>query len=277
MQDHPIIEHPDDVLSRQIAEEAQKAYQAVWDINPEAALLKKKNITITAEAQAMIDDFSRNENSVKAIIDQEDFVVHYVSDNLKDIFGYSKETWMKYNMLLFFKSLTVRHLTFPIKATMWNYKNTAHLPIEDKQNQKLIFCGIKAKDSNRRVRTLLIRYLPLSFNEIGVVKTAIVSLEDVSHLIKSDFYWVRTVCGKQNDIITHYFSDDKKYTGDDIISDREKDVLRLIAKGMESKEIGNELFISPNTVDNHRKNMIARTGARDTTALLQLCISCGII
>jgi DNA-binding NarL/FixJ family response regulator len=40
---------------------------------------------------------------------------------------------------------------------------------------------------------------------------------------------------------------------------------------METKEIAETLFISLNTVDNHRSNMILQTGARDTTALVQLC------
>jgi DNA-binding CsgD family transcriptional regulator len=37
------------------------------------------------------------------------------------------------------------------------------------------------------------------------------------------------------------------------------------------------LFISPNTVNNHRQNMLNRLGVRDTTALVQLCKTCGII
>jgi DNA-binding CsgD family transcriptional regulator len=46
---------------------------------------------------------------------------------------------------------------------------------------------------------------------------------------------------------------------------------------MESKEVGKILFISSHTVDNHRRNMISRTGARDTTALIQICRMSGII
>jgi DNA-binding CsgD family transcriptional regulator len=37
------------------------------------------------------------------------------------------------------------------------------------------------------------------------------------------------------------------------------------------------LFISSHTVDNHRRNMIAKTGAKDTTALIQICKMVGII
>jgi len=37
---------------------------------------------------------------------------------------------------------------------------------------------------------------------------------------------------------------------------RERQILLLIAKGFTSKEIANSLFISPETVKKHRKNMI---------------------
>jgi DNA-binding CsgD family transcriptional regulator len=44
----------------------------------------------------------------------------------------------------------------------------------------------------------------------------------------------------------------------------------LIADDLDTREIAEKLFISPNTVGNHRSNMIDRLGARDTTALVQL-------
>lgn len=42
------------------------------------------------------------------------------------------------------------------------------------------------------------------------------------------------------------------------ISLREKQVLELIAQGKSSKQIAEKLFISPLTVDTHRKNMLER-------------------
>lgn len=63
----------------------------------------------------------------------------------------------------------------------------------------------------------------------------------------------------------------------DIFSKRELDVLKLLLKGLESKQIAEKLFISSNTVDNHRKNMIRRLDARDTTALVQVTKYLGIL
>lgn len=51
------------------------------------------------------------------------------------------------------------------------------------------------------------------------------------------------------------------------ISEREKDVLRLVALGLTNKEIGERLFISSHTVISHRKNISAKLGIKTIAGL----------
>jgi DNA-binding CsgD family transcriptional regulator len=51
------------------------------------------------------------------------------------------------------------------------------------------------------------------------------------------------------------------------ISDREKDVLRLVALGHTNKEIAGKLFISSHTVITHRKNITAKLGIKTIAGL----------
>lgn len=51
------------------------------------------------------------------------------------------------------------------------------------------------------------------------------------------------------------------------ISDREKAVLQLIAKGFTNKEIGDKLFISLHTVITHRKNITKKLGIKTVSGL----------
>jgi DNA-binding NarL/FixJ family response regulator len=53
----------------------------------------------------------------------------------------------------------------------------------------------------------------------------------------------------------------------DTLTDRERDVLQLIAEGLTSKEIGERLHISPRTVDKHRQNLKAKLELRNTAEL----------
>ena len=51
------------------------------------------------------------------------------------------------------------------------------------------------------------------------------------------------------------------------LSDRETDVLVLVAKGLSSKEIANMLNISIHTVNSHRKNITHKTGIKSVAGL----------
>lgn len=52
------------------------------------------------------------------------------------------------------------------------------------------------------------------------------------------------------------------------LSEREKDVLELIVKEYNNAEIAKKLFISLRTVDSHRRNLIVKTGAKNTAGLV---------
>jgi DNA-binding CsgD family transcriptional regulator len=51
------------------------------------------------------------------------------------------------------------------------------------------------------------------------------------------------------------------------LSRRERDVLRLIVKGMTSKEVGQALEISRRTVESHRASILTKLGARNAIHL----------
>lgn len=56
------------------------------------------------------------------------------------------------------------------------------------------------------------------------------------------------------------------------LTDAERRVLRLIARGMTSRAIADELHLSPKTVDNHRTNIAAKLEIRGTHALLKFAL-----
>ena len=61
------------------------------------------------------------------------------------------------------------------------------------------------------------------------------------------------------------------------LSERENQVVKLIAEGHTSREIARFLSISPNTVDRHRENLLAKLGLRDRTELTRYAIRNGLI
>lgn len=57
-----------------------------------------------------------------------------------------------------------------------------------------------------------------------------------------------------------------------ILTKREKDILQLIVEGLTNNEMGEKLFISPDTVDSHRKNLHTKLNVKNTAMLVRYAI-----
>lgn len=87
----------------------------------------------------------------------------------------------------------------------------------------------------------------------------------------------------------HYFSDDatqailqelveptiSKSTErvDANITDRELEVLKLIVNEFTNQEIADQLYVSVRTVDSHRRNLLQKTGAKNTAGLVKFALN----
>jgi DNA-binding CsgD family transcriptional regulator len=123
----------------------------------------------------------------------------------------------------------------------------------------------------------MVQIFGLEFNEKSMPTLCFIVDQDIEHLIKSTDNYLGRLNFNNGEFVTTFSSKDPILKKQDIFSERELDVLKLLLKGYESKQIGEKLFISSNTVDNHRKNMIRKVDARDTTALIQISKQLGIL
>ncbi|MEP7141719.1 MAG: response regulator transcription factor [Ferruginibacter sp.] len=57
-----------------------------------------------------------------------------------------------------------------------------------------------------------------------------------------------------------------------VLTPREKEVLQLIAEGYTNPQIAEKIFLSPFTVDSHRKNLLAKLGVKNTASLVRLAV-----
>lgn len=60
-------------------------------------------------------------------------------------------------------------------------------------------------------------------------------------------------------------------------SERQLEIIRLIAQGHSSISIGQKLFISKHTVDTHRRILLQKSNSKNTVELLNFCTHNGII
>lgn len=62
-----------------------------------------------------------------------------------------------------------------------------------------------------------------------------------------------------------------------LLTDREREILKLIAKEYSNKEIAEELFISERTVETHRKNIFKKTGTSSLVGLIKFAYANNLI
>jgi DNA-binding NarL/FixJ family response regulator len=85
--------------------------------------------------------------------------------------------------------------------------------------------------------------------------------------------------GAVNALVRQYL--DRIRDGDDLparaITDREEEVLKLVAEGHSSRQIADLLYISVKTVERHRANLLQKLGLRDRLQLTRYAIRVGLI
>lgn len=92
-------------------------------------------------------------------------------------------------------------------------------------------------------------------------------MEGVTEVSKGNKY----LCAETENLLK------KTHENELMITRRENSVLKLLAEGFTNLEIAEKLFISPLTVDSHRKNLIVKLQARNTASLIKIASDKGLV
>ncbi|MFI6335386.1 response regulator [Streptomyces sp. NPDC050535] len=127
-------------------------------------------------------------------------------------------------------------------------------------NEQYFFEALKAGASG---------YVPKSVADRDLVEACRAALRDEPFIYP----------GAETTVIRAYL--DRARTGDRlsarVITDREEEILKLVAEGHSSKEIAHLLVISAKTVERHRANLLQKLGLRDRLELTRYAIRVGLI
>ena len=88
---------------------------------------------------------------------------------------------------------------------------------------------------------------------------------------------IRAVYQGQKRISAEIASDLAEHTGEDELTEREMEVLRLVAAGNANKEIAAQLTLAEDTVKRHVTNILAKLQANDRTHAVTIGLKRGII
>jgi DNA-binding NarL/FixJ family response regulator len=97
------------------------------------------------------------------------------------------------------------------------------------------------------------------------------------HVHKELLDTIRAVHAGQKRIPPEIAAELAEHAADDPLTEREIDVLRLIAAGNSNKEIGNQLSIGEATVKSHVTNILSKLSANDRAHAVTISLRRGII
>lgn len=242
-----------------------------------------KNITDTTEegkdhthqeTSKVLGQYAALNNQMITIYNMKSQKVLYMSDNYHSVSGYTctLEEYQKWSSVYFLRDLPLVQSWFIIQTTLW-FKKVAQPQIKQFEGVRSIQLYLhnfspRPPSAPKSYRlSMIVEALEVADNGSPVI--FLIAKQDVDSLIKEDSPWWVEFCFNKQDRY-HFHQENRKFEKGSILSGREIEILLLIKKGLETKAIAEKLDISIHTVDKHRKNMLERTGAKDTTMLLQI-------
>lgn len=213
-------------------------------------------------------------NVVVGLFDSPNASLIHLSDNFEKIVGYKKSTILNWGGLLMFRLIPPAHYSFPFVAFREGRKFYKNITSEQSKKTNISIGGLKIIDSNRKTRIAFLKLKTLIWTPEGNPDLMIIYGEDITHLMKNGHYWLRYETPHKTYAYIHQKG---KKRFNDLISNSERKILKLIAEKKTNAEIADELHLSKLTIETHRKNMIKKVGAVNSTALAHICKMANII
>jgi DNA-binding CsgD family transcriptional regulator len=148
------------------------------------------------------------------------------------------------------------------------------LPVEERKDYKLIL-NFRQLDKNGRYLNLILQVVVLELDRKGNIWLILIiddllpekiTLSEVSRRL------INIKTGK-----TCLFKNDLLKNNKTVLSTREIEVLDLVSKGFVSKEIADKLYVSVNTVNNHRQNILEKINAANTSEAVIYARNLGLL
>lgn len=198
----------------------------------------------------------------------------FLSDNFC-IFGYSPEELHSQNVAPDFLEKRVHPDDFIVmEAVQRNlFEFLESLPLESRKDYKHIY-ELRARNADNVYTRFIVQQQVLELNEDGYPWLLFGTIDISPDTSELDQVKLRVINYKTGEILP--FPIVVKDSGI-VLSTREKEILELVRKGMQSKEISDKLSISIHTVNKHRQNIMQKMNADNVLEAIEYARRLGLL
>ncbi len=192
------------------------------------------------------------------------------SKQLGSIFGYTRYAFQDIEQL--YEPIVPNDLPLTLRYTWatlnWIFKNKEVPPLQNFGEFKY-----RVKLPNDKYHKIM-RQTTACGKTDGMITHTLGVLTDITHLDNT-----RVVHAKVSGPYAEFFDPEipEVLNTYGVLTARECEILRHVARGFSSKEIGNLLNISSHTIDTHRRNMIHKLEVRNSKELIHVGRDLGLL
>ena len=194
-----------------------------------------------------------------------------VSVNIKVQTGYSDKEWTKVGERKLFPSLIHpedrQYVLAAIQELIMITEKLSKLQLSE--TKFFVYC--RFLNAKKKYRWTVFQFPAFLFADNGRAISAFILISDISHLSIMNAP-LMTVIDKNEQIQKFY----KITTPSPLdipsfkITKRETEIIQLMAQGLNTPQLAKHLFLSYNTIENHKKNLRRKTGAKTSVEMMNI-------
>lgn len=191
--------------------------------------------------------------------------------------------WLNKNPEEYLQILHPDDMPYVLSYVKLIYEFLVTIPRSKKEHIRPYICFRMLQPGTTQYRWVLFQYVNWEYAADGMIACILHLVTDISH-IKQDNHVRLTILDCSEEENQLFFSnipqpDTRSLNNMTVcrLGSRELDVLRLMAQGLGSKQIAEQLQIAKNTVDNHRQSLLKKTGAASSAEVVAYALKNGLL
>lgn len=201
------------------------------------------------------------------ITNTKDLTFEYISKNMTSCLGLNKDLFTTQGMRYFWSRMHPDDVELWLQALneLMNFTLT-EIPLEDRSRMSYTW-NYRIKNADENYVNIIQNTTPIEFDANAKPIIGLAHYTVLDSRIKMEICASAKFLNENNEYETKYFNNFSQKLLSDVVSNRERDIIRLLVLNYSSKTIAEKLNISPNTVDTHRRNILKKLNISSTGKL----------
>ena len=253
----------------------QLTKQQLLNINSHKCVVTEEDYKLIIPKIELLERLSEVERSIYAIYDMNRGNYLLKSKEQKKLFGFSENSDNLANDTeVQYQNIHPDDLPFVLETENMTYHFFSQLTATEKKDYKLVY-DFRIKNMEGIYLRYIHQTIILELDKNGKSWLSLVISDLLSERTGNEVSERKMINMKTGKL--HLFNIVDGCNSGALLTKRETEILDFIARGYDSKNISDKLFISINTVNNHRQNILHKTRTENTTQALLYAKRLGII